>query len=207
MRVVCISDTHEKHRKLGTLPPGDLLIHAGDMTMKGNFHRLAAEAEWLRQQAHPFKVVIAGNHDLSLQNNPITRTLFHGLTYLDEDSVEVQGIEIFGTPWSPSFCNWAFNADLGDQCRFHWQKIPETTDILVVHGGPHGYGDRCEDGREVGCPDLTATIERIRPKLVVCGHVHEAYGIYTMPCGTRVVNASVLDARYKVANAPIVVEI
>ena len=27
---VLISDTHNKHEELGELPPGDVLIHAGD---------------------------------------------------------------------------------------------------------------------------------------------------------------------------------
>ena len=31
MRIVCIADTHELHRELA-VPPGDLLIHAGDIT-------------------------------------------------------------------------------------------------------------------------------------------------------------------------------
>ena len=31
MRIVLISDTHELHRELA-VPPGDLLVHAGDFT-------------------------------------------------------------------------------------------------------------------------------------------------------------------------------
>ena len=31
LRVVCISDTHNDVEKLGELPPGDVLIHAGDL--------------------------------------------------------------------------------------------------------------------------------------------------------------------------------
>lgn len=208
MRLVCISDTHTKHRKLGDLPAGDVLIHAGDLTYDGNFHKLRAVTDWLRSQPHRHKVVIGGNHDLTLQQRPRqARTHFYDLAYLNEQTVEIEGLIVFGTPWSPTFLNWAFNADLGDQCRFHWEKIPLNTDILVVHGPPHGYGDRCEDGRRVGCPDLTATIERIRPKLVVCGHIHESYGVYETPWGTKVVNASVLNARYLVANAPVVVDL
>lgn len=34
MKFVAISDTHGKHDQL-TLPPGDLLIHSGDISMKG----------------------------------------------------------------------------------------------------------------------------------------------------------------------------
>jgi Icc-related predicted phosphoesterase len=54
---------------------------------------------------------------------------------------------------------------------------------------------------------LLKRIEEIKPKLVVCGHVHEGYGAYKLPCGTTIVNASVLDEKYRLVNAPIVVEI
>ncbi len=35
MRIVCISDTHSMHREI-VVPDGDMLIHAGDLTMKGS---------------------------------------------------------------------------------------------------------------------------------------------------------------------------
>ncbi len=34
VRIVCISDTHAMHRNL-RIPPGDILVHAGDITMRG----------------------------------------------------------------------------------------------------------------------------------------------------------------------------
>ena len=77
----------------------------------------------------------------------------------------------------------------------------------MVHGSSHGYGDRCKDGREVGCPDLTRTIEEICPKLLVCGYIYEGYGVYEMPCGTVVVNASLLNEEYVLTNAPIVIDL
>ena len=30
-RLVVLSDSHEKHRQLGTLPAGDVLVHCGDV--------------------------------------------------------------------------------------------------------------------------------------------------------------------------------
>ena len=45
MRIVCISDTHEQERSL-VVPPCDLLIHAGDITYKGDLHKLGAFDDW-----------------------------------------------------------------------------------------------------------------------------------------------------------------
>lgn len=61
--VVCVSDTHNSQPEI---PPGDILIHAGDLTQSGSFEELQAALDWLRSQPHPHKLVIAGNHDLLL---------------------------------------------------------------------------------------------------------------------------------------------
>jgi len=52
MRVVLISDTHGAHRRV-TLPPGDILIHAGDMTNVGELAQFCDFNEWVGEQ--PFK--------------------------------------------------------------------------------------------------------------------------------------------------------
>eukprot|EP00438_Fugacium_kawagutii_P004849 Skav221070 [mRNA] locus=scaffold3118:272977:273507:- [translate_table: standard] len=46
LRVVCISDTHNHHRKL-QLPPGDILIHAGDFTDFGKEENARDFNDWL----------------------------------------------------------------------------------------------------------------------------------------------------------------
>jgi predicted phosphodiesterase len=45
MRIVCISDTHEQERSV-VIPPCDLLVHAGDITYKGDLHKLGAFDDW-----------------------------------------------------------------------------------------------------------------------------------------------------------------
>ncbi|KAK4177087.1 Metallo-dependent phosphatase-like protein [Triangularia setosa] len=63
VQIVCVSDTHN-HRPL--LPPGDILIHAGDLTENGSFDEVQAGLHWLSSQPHPHKILIAGNHDVLL---------------------------------------------------------------------------------------------------------------------------------------------
>ncbi|KAF2636773.1 Metallo-dependent phosphatase, partial [Massarina eburnea CBS 473.64] len=63
IKVVCISDTHNT---TPPIPPGDILIHAGDLTHDGAGADLSAQLSWLRSQPHAHKIVIAGNHDLLL---------------------------------------------------------------------------------------------------------------------------------------------
>lgn len=63
IRIVCISDTHNTRPEL---PPGDILIHAGDLTENGSFKEIQTELTWLSSQPHQYKVFVAGNHDVLL---------------------------------------------------------------------------------------------------------------------------------------------
>ena len=65
-RVVCVSDTHNAHDSI-TVPRCDILVHAGDFTDVGLPRDIDAFCSWLSAQSQAkHKVVIAGNHDLSL---------------------------------------------------------------------------------------------------------------------------------------------
>lgn len=70
IRIVCISDTHNTHP---TLPNGDILLHAGDLTQYGTFAELQNQLDWLRGQPHQTKIVIGGNHDLVLDASFVER--------------------------------------------------------------------------------------------------------------------------------------
>jgi Icc-related predicted phosphoesterase len=75
-----------------------------------------------------------------------------------------------------------------------------------VHGPPRNVLDRTWRGEAVGCDDLRAAVERVRPKLFVCGHIHEAYGEAEL-AGVRCINASCCDVRESVRHAPVVVDL
>ncbi|VDM38398.1 unnamed protein product [Toxocara canis] len=69
VRFVCIADTHEKLGKImGRIPPGDVLIHAGDLTNFGDRHELIKFNDLIGCLPHKYKVVIAGNHDLGFED-------------------------------------------------------------------------------------------------------------------------------------------
>ncbi|CAK3985440.1 related to metallophosphoesterase domain-containing 2 [Lecanosticta acicola] len=80
-RILIISDTHcarlddAEGRNPATppfkapLPKADLLIHAGDLTYKGKMPEYHATLDMLKQIDAPLKLVIAGNHDLTLDRD------------------------------------------------------------------------------------------------------------------------------------------
>jgi len=60
VKVVCISDTHSNTT---SVPHGDVLIHAGDMTNSGTVQDIQAQIDWIASLPHKEKIIIAGNHD------------------------------------------------------------------------------------------------------------------------------------------------
>lgn len=135
------------------------------------------------------------------------RSMLTNCTYIEDELIEIWGLRIYGSPWQPEFCKWAFNVPRGQPCLEKWNLIPANLDILVTHTPPVGHGDLCCSGVRAGCVELLTTVQnRVKPKYHVFGHVHEGYGI-TSDGRVIYVNASTCDINYKPNNPPIVFDI
>jgi Icc-related predicted phosphoesterase len=173
-RITHISDTHNKHKQLNEkLPGGDLLIHSGDFSSIGRKHEVEDFVKWFNGiDNYMYKVFIAGNHDLTFDNEELFRDksvyfdrkqyfeppvkgkpewlkdiLDTGLNpnvfYLENSFVEFDGIKIWGSPYSPSFgYGWGFNVDRGYDSAQIWNKIPTDSDIVITHSPIYGYCDK-----------------------------------------------------------------
>lgn len=127
--------------------------------------------------------------------------------YLEDSEVVLYGIKIYGTPWQPEFCKWAFNVPRGEPCLSKWDMIPSDTDILVTHTPPVGHGDLCCSGTRAGCVELLSTVQkRVKPRYHVFGHIHEDYGV-TSDGEIIYINASTCDFNYLPRNPPVVFDI
>lgn len=205
MRIVCISDTHNRLDKM-KIPPGDLLLHAGDLTGRGSLDELRRFDQLLATLPHRHKVIIAGNHDWGFQREPAAaRELIQSAVYLQDSEVTIQGLRIYGSPWQPWFLDWAFNGARGGSLKPIWDRIPAGIDILITHGPPLGHGDQLARGGRAGCPELLDAIRRVRPRYHIFGHIHEAYGI-TQEGVTTCINASSCDLRYQPVQPPVVID-
>lgn len=217
MKVVAISDTHIRHLKYSIdIPDGDLLIHAGDGTFIGDEYEVKLWMDWFSSFPHKYKICIAGNHDKGFEETPeLTRSLVpSNVIYLQDSEVTIDGIRIYGAPWSPTFGNnWAFNRDRGWAIREAWDKIPTGLDILITHGPPFGYGDDTKRGERIGCEDLYQVLMIKTTRYHICGHNHFGHGTYiirdpiTQELKTTVINASICDESYLPTNKPIVFDI
>lgn len=151
-----------------------------------------------------------GNDKESMESAVQTPNIRDALTnciYLEDELLELWGVRIYGSPWQPEFCRWAFNVPRGTACLDKWNQIPPGVDILVTHTPPVGHGDLCCSGVRAGCVELLSTVQqRVKPKYHVFGHVHEGYGI-TSDGRIIYVNASTCDINYLPNNAPIVFDV
>ena len=201
MKIIAISDTHGLHSQL-KLPPGDTLIHAGDISMKGTERETVGFMNWFSQQDFKYKILIAGNHDFYFERMPfeeINKMIPAGIIYLNDSGIEIDGITFWGSPITPWFFNWAFNRHRGEAIKKHWDLIPHNIDVLITHGPAHTILDKTTKGACAGCEDLLQKVQEIKPKVYICGHIHEAYG-KTEKYGTVFINASILNEKYELRN-------
>src|ERR1700738_3685124 len=99
MKLVAISDTHNRAERV-VIPDGDVLVHAGDLTMQGSRDELERAARWLGGMCGRFRAVVAipGNHDFGAERDPSgCRALFEsvGVTWLVDEPAVVGGLSVY----------------------------------------------------------------------------------------------------------------
>lgn len=205
MKIICISDTHDIHYP--ELPEGDMLIHAGDVALGGEIMEVQRFINWFGRQPHQYKVFVGGNHDKALEG--LGLDFFSpaaGITYLNNDTVELGGFKIWGSPSSRTYGRiCAFMRD-EDKLEYLYESIPDDADIVITHQPPYGLQDTEANGFPLGSPSLMRAIARVQPKLHVYGHIHGGYGQAQIFDGYSI-NAAQMDITYRKFNPPIVVEV
>uniref|UniRef100_F6WJR2 Calcineurin-like phosphoesterase domain-containing protein n=1 Tax=Ornithorhynchus anatinus TaxID=9258 RepID=F6WJR2_ORNAN len=105
------------------MPYGDVLIHAGDFTELGLPSEVKKFNEWLGSLPYEYKIVIAGNHELTFdqefmadlikqdfyyfpsvsklkpENYENVQSLLTNCIYLQDSEVSVRGFRVYGSPW------------------------------------------------------------------------------------------------------------
>jgi Icc-related predicted phosphoesterase len=184
MRILHISDTHASHYLLNIPKNIDMIIHSGDESNYYEFYKNEIECrdfmEWFGSLNIKYKILIAGNHSAFIAKN--TREFKKlcqekNVIYLENEGIEIEGIKIWGSPYSPTFGNWYFMKSR-DKMHKIWENIPEDTDILVTHTPPKGCLDLShnKEGKLefCGCTNLLKHIFRVEPKLSLYGHIHNS---------------------------------
>ncbi len=211
-KIVIISDTHNQLSQI-KVPDGDILIHCGDWTMLGEPKELFKFGRDLNKLPHKHKIVIPGNHDITLDKthpkfnkNYLKQLNFDGRTTLligEADTIEgisFLGISLISEIFNP-YRRWGFESSLRRRKEFY-ENINISPTILITHSPPLGI----LDGHGYGCEALTEFVERVKPKYHIFGHCHEGYGTLVKD-GTTYINASTCNRQYLPNNKPVVIEV
>lgn len=217
MKIVAISDTHEREHFV-KLPDGDVLVHSGDFTFKGEFFAIAKFCSWMKKQNHTHKLVISGNHELTLdtelsKNHSQKQMILNlfaesGITYIENSSVEIEGIKFYGSPFTPRFYDWGFNVDRGPKIGEKWKNIPDDVNVLITHGPGYGTLDNTIRDGSQGCEMLAQRIPQLKQlKAHIFGHLHHDGGKMIEKNGVKYVNGAICTDQYIPSNPPVVIEI
>lgn len=208
MKILHITDSHQNFPK--NLPKADFLVHTGDYSLCRKYANLETRKReliefnlWLGTIKNNYKAIIftPGNHDFIFETDPkLAEDTLDNATVLNDNGVIIEGVNFYGTPSQPEFCNWAFNHDLKTRTKYY-ARIPDTADILLTHCPPEEILDLVSmgsysKGEHVGCPRLRYEVEnRIKPKLHCFGHIHENNGVVEIK-NIKYSNACIMDDRY-----------
>lgn len=187
LRILHVSDTHTYHDLL-KIPSGlDMIIHSGDCSNPRDPYNNEPEVrdfiDWYKELPIKYKIYVAGNHDTSIEKKLVTKKDFEeaGIIYLENESVTIEEIKIFGSPHTPNFGNWAFMKERTKLERFWRLAIEEDVDIVVTHGPPRGVLDKSYDRNHYmeSCGDksLLNRILEVQPAYCLFGHIHNCKDI------------------------------
>jgi Icc-related predicted phosphoesterase len=188
VRILAFSDLHRDLGRAAQLversSEADVVIAAGDFA---SVHEgLEETIDALKPIAVP-TVLVPGNNE----TEDALRAACEGwdsATVLHGQGAEIDGAQFYGlgagipiTPWE-----WSFDLDEA-QAAERLAGCPEDA-VLVVHSPPRGHCDQSSSGDHLGSQAILETIEAKRPRIAVCGHIHEAWGAESGIGPTRVMN-------------------
>lgn len=155
--------------------------------MQGNLDHIRDFDNWLGDLRVP-TILVPGNHDGPIAEDP---SLVRNATVLQGSGVKVNGLHVWGVPWS-----WR-----SEQRREDYDAIPDDVDVLVTHVPAEGMLD-CG----AGDPLLRLTLARVAPLIHLCGHIHAGRGMVTFG-QTTCVNASMLGPDGALCGGPCMLRI
>ncbi len=207
IRLVFISDTHEKHEELN-IPPADILIHCGDIILQGRKHSDTESLKiyrdfnnWLGKLNCTHKLIIGGNHDNFLnQIGPTeSKKIFTKCYYMFNEFFNINGLNFFASPFNiGNSRNNAFQSkNIFTDLDLKTSNTNTKIDFLITHGP---LDDKFFINKQIGCH--------------VWGHLHYYWGVYNIASKIGKKSNDILsicacsmNGDYNINNAPIVMDL
>lgn len=203
----------------------DLFVIAGDISplkIQGNMPLMEEWlfndfSNWILSIPAETVVMTPGNHDFWFEKNKGSqkiknlehrcegklKILINEYFEIWDHTIDVPKlIKIWGTPYCHIFGQWPFMRG-EESLEKHFAKIPKDLDILISHDPPFGVTevDLIMHGGlykgHVGNFELQKRIEEVKPRWVICGHIHTGQHYPQVYGDTNYVNVSLLNESYK----------
>jgi uncharacterized protein len=176
MKLLAFSDLHRDLAQGAKLvemaAAADVVVGAGDFA---SVHEgLEETIEALAAIATP-TVLVPGNNETAEALRSAAAG-WEAATVLHGEGTQIDGIEFFGLGAGIPVTPWEWSFDLDDAAATGMLSACPEGAVLVLHSPPRGHCDASADGTEFGSPALARAIEEKRPRLAVCGHIHESWG-------------------------------
>ena len=187
MKILAFSDLHLARARATDLvnasSEADLVIGAGDFCVLRD--GLDRAMEMLSGIAAPL-VAVPGNGESAEELRAAAPQGWH---VLHGQGTEIGGLRLFGLGYAvPVTPFGAWSCDLTEAQAETMLSGCDAADVLITHSPPKGVADRTSQGASVGSTAIRAAIERLQPKLAVCGHIHDSWGKRGTIGATPVVN-------------------
>lgn len=188
MKLLAFSDVHrdlDQCARLAELAAGaDVVIGAGDFA---SVHEGLEETIGALAGIEAPTVLVPGNNETAEALRDAAAS-WEAATVLHGEGTEIDGIQFFGLGAGIPVTPWEWSFDLDDEAATELLAGCPEGAVLVLHSPPRGHCDSAADGTHFGSPALLAAIEEKRPRLAVCGHIHESWGCESEIGGTPVRN-------------------
>jgi Icc-related predicted phosphoesterase len=190
MRILAFSDLHCDVQAATAIAQRagqfDWLIGAGDFaTMRRGLEKTI---DVLRQVDRP-TFLVPGNGESFEELRSACRG-WSAAHVLHGTGVEIDGLQVFGIgggiPVTP-FGSWSF--DFSEEQAAELLQACQPQGVLISHSPPWGAVDATSAGKHVGSSAVRAVVEKLQPRLVICGHIHDCWEQRETIGSTLVVNA------------------
>jgi Icc-related predicted phosphoesterase len=180
MKILAFSDLHrdldQGARLVAMAADADVVIGAGDFA---SVHEGLEDTIGSLSAITAPTVLVPGNNETADALRAAAAD-WDAATVLHGEGTEIDGVEFFGLGAGVPTTPWEWSFDLTDEeAAAMIAPCPEGA-VMVLHSPPQGHCDGGDPDTHFGSAALLAAVAEKRPRLVVFGHIHEAWGCESM---------------------------
>jgi uncharacterized protein len=188
MRLLAFSDLHtdrdRAERLVEAASEADAVVGAGDFA---SVHRGLEEMIGALAAIEAPTLLVPGNNETDAALREAAAD-WPAATVLHGEGAELDGIAFFGLGAGVPITPWDWSFDLSDDDAAELLAGCPEGGVLISHSPPRGHVDVSGAGDHLGSGAVLDAIEAKRPRLCLCGHIHESWGRESTVGETRIVN-------------------